>query len=74
MTRSLYGVPEEPAIGTPLYRDLPGEVPDLSAAVVYRGAMFRSASFVPGEDDEPVFVSCGASFGADEPSAKRVCA
>lgn len=39
---------------------------------VYRGAVFRSA--VGSEEDDPVFVSCGAGCGADEPSAKRVCA
>jgi len=39
---------------------------------VYRGAVFRSA--VGSEEDDPIFVSCGARCGADEPSAKRVCA
>lgn len=73
VTRSLYGVPEVPEI-EPVYRDLPCEEPDFSAAVVYRGAVFRSANFLPGEDEEPVFVSCGASCSGDEPSAKRVCA
>jgi len=54
--------------------------------LVYRGAAFRSAiasehdvpmftTAIGAEDDEePVFVSCGASCGADEPSAKRICA
>ena len=75
---SLAGVPETPEMA-PCYRDLPAdhtddEEPSFAGTVAYRGAMFRSANFLPGEDDEPVFVSCGASCGADEPSAKRVCA
>ena len=45
---------------------------DDDAEPVYRGAVFRSA--IGLEEDDPVFVSCGAGCGADEPSAKRVCA
>ena len=78
VTRTLAGVPEIPEMA-PCYRDLRAdhtddEEPYFAGTVAYRGAMFRSANFLPGEDEEPVFVSLGASCGADEPSAKRVCA
>ncbi len=78
VTRTLAGVPETPEMA-PCYRDLRAdhtddEEPSFAGTVAYRGAMFRSANFLPGEDEEPVFVSLGASCGADEPSAKRVCA
>ena len=74
---SLGGLTEEE--GEPQFRpaiadeyEEPQFRPAISDEVFYRGAAFRSANFVPGRTRRLRLV--GASGGADEPSAKRVCA